>query len=263
MPTDVSHSLHGKWALVTGSSGGIGAAIATQLAAAKCNLILQGHRSTDKARKLATTLQKDGVNVVILPWDLANSANCQSLVDQAWSSAPLDILINCAGADVLTGEAEQWTFEQKLTALWNVDVQATILLSRAIGAKMKDRGQGTIINMGWSQAEIGMAGDSGEYFSTVKAAVAAFSRSLAKSLAPQVRVNCVAPGWIQTKWGETANDYWQQRAKSESLLARWGRSEDVARVVGFLASDESGFVNGQTINVDGGFAGSTKERGWS
>lgn len=263
MPANVSQSFHGKWALVTGGSGGIGAAIATQLAAAKCNLILQGHRHKDEARKLAAMLQQEGVHVELIPCDLADSANCRTLTDQAWSIAPLDILVNCAGADVLTGDAAQGNFEQKLTALWNVDVQATILLSRAIGAKMKERGQGTVINIGWSQAEIGMAGDSGEYFSTVKAAVAAFSRSLAKSLAPSVRVNCVAPGWIQTKWGESASDYWQQRAKSESLLARWGQPDDVARVVRFLASEESAFVNGQTIHVDGGFAGSADERGWS
>ncbi len=260
MSADVSQSLQGKWALVTGSSGGIGAAIATQLATAKCNLILQGHRHVDEARKLTTLLQREDVNIEWIACDLADVAQCQVLAAKAWTIGPLDILVNCAGADVLTGDASKWDFEKKLAALWSVDVQATIMLSRAVGSNMKKRGHGTIINIGWSQAEAGMAGDSGEYFSTVKAAVAAFSRSLAKSLAPTVRVNCVAPGWIQTRWGEGASNFWQQRAQSESLLARWGQPVDVAHVVRFLASEESAFVNGQTIHVDGGFAGSADKR---
>jgi 3-oxoacyl-[acyl-carrier protein] reductase len=171
--------------------------------------------------------------------------------------------VNTAGVDVLTGDAAQLPFEQKLAALWQVDVEATICLSRGIGQRMKDRGQGSIVNIGWSQVDTGMAGESGEYFGAVKGAVTAFTKSLAKSLAPHVRVNCVAPGWIQTAWGSTASEYWQDRARRESLLSRWGQPEDVARVVRFLASDEAGFVNGQVINVDGGFAGASDDRHWS
>ena len=109
-----------------------------------------------------------------------------------------------------------------------------------------------ILNMGWDQAERGMAGDSGELFATAKGAVMAFTRSLARSLAPTVRVNCLAPGWIKTKWGEQASRYWQDRAANESLLARWGTPEDVARVARFLASPAAVFINGQTIAINGG-----------
>lgn len=80
----------------------------------------------------------------------------------------------------------------------------------------------------------------------------AFTRSLARSSAPSVRVNCVAPGWIRTRWGDDTSDYWNARAQGESLLNRWGKPEDVGRVVRFLASEEAEFVNGQTINVNGG-----------
>lgn len=260
---DKSKSLVGQWALITGSTGGIGAAIARELAAAGASVILQGSRHIDNAEKLAAELRKLPISVEILAADLANGEARDALIENAWSFAPLDVLVNTAGADVLTGSAADWSFEQKLAALWQVDVEATIHLSRACGQRMRDRGRGSIVNIGWSQADTGMAGDSGEYFSTVKGAVAAFTKSLAKSLAPQVRVNCVAPGWIQTRWGDSASDYWQNRAKSESLLERWGQPTDVAHVVRFLASEDAAFVNGQVISVDGGFAGSATNRKWS
>ncbi len=118
---------------------------------------------------------------------------------------------------------------------------------------MKDRGSGVILNIGWDRALHGMEGDSGELFAATKGAVMAFTASLAKSLAPQVRVNCLAPGWIKTKWGEKAPDYWHQRAVGESLLRRWGTPEDVARVARFLASPAAAFVTGQVIPVNGGY----------
>jgi 3-oxoacyl-[acyl-carrier protein] reductase len=80
-----------------------------------------------------------------------------------------------------------------------------------------------------------------------------FSRSLARSLAPKVRVNCVAPGWIKTAWGAHASDVWQQRAVRESMLGRWGEPADIAAAVHFLVSPDAGFVTGQVVNVNGGF----------
>jgi NAD(P)-dependent dehydrogenase (short-subunit alcohol dehydrogenase family) len=126
-------------------------------------------------------------------------------------------------------------------------------MSRTAGARMKARGSGIILNIGWDQAEHGMAGDSGEMFAAVKGAVMSFSKSLAQSLAPEVRVNCLAPGWIRTAWGERASEYWQQRAVRQSLRARWGTPEDVARTALFLASPAADFVTGQVISVNGGF----------
>jgi len=82
--------------------------------------------------------------------------------------------------------------------------------------------------------------------------VMAFTKSLACSLAPEVRVNCLAPGWIKTAWGEHASECWQERARRESLLQRWGTPEDVARVARFLASPAAEFITGQVIPVNGG-----------
>jgi 3-oxoacyl-[acyl-carrier protein] reductase len=152
----------------------------------------------------------------------------------------------------LTGPVAETSFEEKLASLWKVDVVATLRMSRDVGRRMKERGHGAILNMGWDQAETGMEGDSGELFGAAKGAVMAATRSLAKSLAPQVRVNCVAPGWIQTEWGQTASEDWQQRAIGESLLARWGQPEDVARVAHFLVSPAATFINGQIVPINGG-----------
>ena len=81
----------------------------------------------------------------------------------------------------------------------------------------------------------------------------AFTRSLTQSLAPEVRVNCLAPGWIRTAWGERASEYWQERAVRQSLRGRWGTPEDVARAAVFLASPAADFITGQVIPVNGGF----------
>jgi NAD(P)-dependent dehydrogenase (short-subunit alcohol dehydrogenase family) len=160
--------------------------------------------------------------------------------------------VNNAGADTLTGEAAQWPFDRKLAELIAVDVTATMLLSREVGQRMKLAGGGVIVNMGWDQAETGMEGDSGQLFAASKAAVMAFSKSLALSMAPQVRVNCVAPGWIRTAWGEGASGRWQDRVRRETPLERWGLPEDVARTVRWLVSPAANFITGQVIRINGG-----------
>ncbi len=124
---------------------------------------------------------------------------------------------------------------------------------------MQAQGSGAIVNIGWDQAATGMAGDSGELFAAVKGAIMAFTKSAAHSLAPQVRVNCVAPGWIKTAWGDQASSAWQQRAEHEALLQRWGTPEDIASAVAYLISPAASFVTGQILNVNGGFRGSFAE----
>ncbi len=245
--------LTGLRALVTGSTSGIGRAIALALADGGADVIVHGRRSPERATAVANEARNRSVRSEILLADLRDPAACQRLVEEAWKVwQGFDVWINNAGADTLTGEAARWPFERKLEELWAVDVNATLLLARAAGQRMKHEGGGVILNMGWDQAETGMEGDSGELFATVKGAVMAFSRSLAMSLAPEVRVNCLAPGWIRTAWGESASSVWQKRVRRETPLARWGTPEDVAATARWLASPQAAFLTGQVVRINGG-----------
>jgi 3-oxoacyl-[acyl-carrier protein] reductase len=252
---DGAEILIGQTAVVTGSSSGIGRAIALTLADAGANVLVHTRQNGRDAKDVALHTRSRGRDSRVVLADLSDSGEQDRFVEDAWNWRPIDIWINNAGADVLTGAAANWSFEDKLSALWKVDVVASLRLSRAAGRKMRERGHGVILNMGWDQADTGMAGDSGEFFAAVKGAVMAATRGLAKSLAPQVRVNCIAPGWIRTEWGQQASADWQDRAKRESLLARWGEPEDVARVACFLVSPAASFINGQIIPINGGRAG--------
>ena len=250
--------LTGKTAVVTGSSRGIGRAIALELAEAGAHVLIHARASTSAAEEVAEAVRRQGCEAAVIPADLADPAAFGPLVEQAWSwRGGIDIWINNAGGDVLTGEAAEWAFEEKLDYLWRVEVRGTACLSRLVGPRMQAAYRGgdrpVILNMGWDQAEQGMGGDSGELFAAVKGGVMAFSRSLARSLAPEVRVNCLAPGWIRTAWGERASDFWQEHARNDSLLGRWGTPEDVARVARFLASPAAEFVNAQVVPINGGF----------
>jgi NAD(P)-dependent dehydrogenase (short-subunit alcohol dehydrogenase family) len=239
-------------ALITGATSGIGRATAISLAAAGAWVIVHGRR-TGAARIVAQECLIRAGHSHFIAADLKESEALSRLVGESWSHWDgLDILVSFAGADTLTGTARNSDFDAKLDELWEVDVVATIRLCRDIGRCMREQGAGAIITIGWDQAEPGMEGDSGQLFSATKAAVISFSRSLALSLAPEVRVNCLAPGWIRTAWGESASQVWHDRVHAETPLSRWGTPEDVAQAARWLASPAAAFITGQTIRVNGG-----------
>jgi 3-oxoacyl-[acyl-carrier protein] reductase len=238
---------------VTGSTSGIGLAIAERMAQAGAWIIVHGRRQEERARIHAGRLRAYDIATHWLMADLRCPDQVTALAKAAWNLWDgLDVLVCNAGADILTGEAAHWSFEQKLEELWRVDVWSTIQLTRDLGHRMRQQGRGVIVTMGWDQAETGMEGESGQLFAAAKGAVMCFTRSLALSLAPHVRVNAVAPGWIKTAWGEGASEAWQQRVLRETPMGRWGLPDDVAAAVVWLVSPAAEFVTGQIVRVNGG-----------
>lgn len=245
-------------AVVTGGSSGIGRAICLSLAEAGVDhLLVHYRRNRDGAEATATAAEEFGCRAIVTQADLAVSEDVRRLADAAFEQLPsVSTWVNNAGADVLTGDAGELSFQEKLDRLLAVDLVGTVRLSRDIGSRMAAQPlerPPSMVFIGWDQAPHGMEGDAGQMFGPVKAAVMAFAASLAQTLAPQVRVNTVAPGWIRTAWGETASDEWDRRAKGQALMRRWGTAEDVARAVRFAADPANTFLTGQTFEVNGGW----------
>lgn len=245
--------LQGLRTAVLGSTSGIGRAVALALADAGADVIVHGRASRDQAQQLASEIRAREVSCEVLMTDLADRRQCDRFTQEAWNVwGGLDAWLQIAGADILTGPGRELDFDAKLDRLLAVDVVATLRMTRDIGRRMFSQGSGSIVTMGWDQAETGMEGDSGELFAATKGAVMAFTRSLALSLAPRVRVNALAPGWIKTSWGETTSSVWHERVIRETPLGRWGSPEDVAEAARFLAGPRSSFVTGQIVRVNGG-----------
>ena len=239
--------------IITGASSGIGRAIALAFAKQGASVGIHYGHSQAAAESVKKLCDEQTANTALLTADLTNLSSVNRLTDEAWQLwGGVDVWINNAGVDLLTGPQSRLDYSEKLQLLLDVDVRATMLLSKQIGRRMSENGSGLILNIGWDQADRGMEGDSGELFAAAKNAVMGFSRSLALSLAPRVRVNCIAPGWIRTAWGEQASDAWQQRVFRETPLQRWGTPEDIASVATFLASPAADYITGQVINVNGG-----------
>jgi 3-oxoacyl-[acyl-carrier protein] reductase len=239
---------------VTGASSGIGRAIAETFAAQGATVLLTHRASRERAREVADAITARGGRAQIRQADLATRDGGEALVAAAREDlGGLDVWVNNAGADVLTGEAAAWEWERKLDALLAVDLKGTIACSYAVGEIMRSQERGgAIVNMSWDHVVTGMAGDDPQLFSAVKGGVLAFSKSLARRLAPDVRVNVLCPGWIETSFAEQADREFHRSVAQATPLGRWGRPQDVAGAALYLASPEAAFVTGQAINVNGG-----------
>ncbi|MCA9046005.1 MAG: SDR family oxidoreductase [Planctomycetaceae bacterium] len=254
-------NFEGRRAVVTGASSGIERAIALELARHGADVAVHYARSEQRAREVVNEISALGRQAISLQADLSDVDHAE-FVSRCWNDfGPVDIWVNNAGVDLLTGDGPSYSFEEKLRLLLAIDVTGTVLLSRMVGQRMKRQREldednapasPCILNIGWDQADRGMEGDSAELFSTAKNAVMGFTRSLAVSLAPHVRVNCIAPGWIRTAWGDDAPDAWQDRVIRETPLKRWGMPEDIARLATFLVSPNAEYLTGQIINANGG-----------
>lgn len=245
-------ALSGKRIVVTGSSSGIGRAIAISCAQAGADVVISCRQSMAKAEAVAEEVRQLGRNADVFSVNIVSGWSREAFAKECFDSGPVDAIVNNAGADLLTGDLKDADFSTKLKVLLDVDVTGSIDLSRRFGSFFVEQGQGSILNIGWDQSDRGMEGDSGELFAAAKNAVMGFTRSLSLSLAPAVRVNCIAPGWIKTAWGDGASDYWQQRVMDETPLKKWGLPEDIANMARFLLSEDASFITGQVINVNGG-----------
>ena len=253
MPESPGRELLGLKVAVLGSTSGIGRAVALELASAGADVIVHGHRSTEKADEVATLIRRLGVRSTVLMADLADRAAGDSLVESAWNTwGGLDAWLQIAGADTLTGDAAKDPFDAKLDRLWAIDVVATIRLCRQVGRRMVEQGHGSIVTTGWDQAETGMEGDSGELFAATKGAIMTFTRSPVAEPCPPRSRQQHRPRLDQDRLG-------RHRVFS---LARPSPPRDPPRPLGnpprhrqcrpLPRRPGSSFLTGQTLRVNGG-----------
>lgn len=247
-------ALSGKRAVITGASSGIGRAMALAYARQGATLVVNYRRSREQARTLVDAITASGGNALALPADVADEGQVADLLQQSRNFlGGIDIWINNAGADILTGEGARDSDAGKLSRLMDVDLRGTVHCCWQVAPLMQEQGHGVILNMSWDLSLHGFHGRNPQMFAAVKAGIVGFSKSLALSYAPQVRVNVLAPGWIETSFAEDvmAQEYYQARL-DEIPLQRFGKPEDVAAAAVFLGSDAAAYITGQVINVNGG-----------
>jgi 3-oxoacyl-[acyl-carrier protein] reductase len=251
---DARDPLSGRAALVTGASSGIGRAIALACAAAGADVALTYRTNEAGAREVARAIAALGRHAVVIPLDLAVESSVRAVGPAARSAlGRLDVWINNAGADILTGKGAALSTVEKLDQLITVDLRGTMLASwEAVQILDAQDEGGVIINMSWDHVLTGMAGQNPQLYAAVKGGVLAFSKSLARSVAPRVRVNVLAPGWIETSFGAGADDSLRREVVASTPLKRWGVPEDVAGAAVFLASPAAAFLTGQMMLVGGG-----------
>ena len=246
--------LAGRAVLVTGASSGIGRAIAIGVARAGADVALTYRANADGARETEVQICALGRRAATFQLDIADE-NAIARIGPAVrdSLGRLDVWINNAGADILTGSAASLSDIEKMDRLLAVDLRGTIVASwRAAEVLAAQPDGGVIINMSWDHVLTGMPGTNPQLFAAVKGGVLAFSKSLARSVAPRVRVNVLAPGWIETSFATDLDPASRTAVAESTPLARWGTPDDVAGAAVFLASPAAAFITGQTLLVGGG-----------
>jgi NAD(P)-dependent dehydrogenase (short-subunit alcohol dehydrogenase family) len=245
-------ALAGRTALVTGSSAGIGAAVARVLAASGAEVVVSG-RDAERTREVVTAIGKAGGRAHALTADLgAEPAEIRAFAQRAEDAlgGSVDILVNNAG--VYPGTFTETVTDEEMQALWATNIRAPHVLVARLAPPMAERGSGVIVNIGSWMARVGVPNKA--LYPATKAAVEQLTRAWAAEYGPRgVRVNTVAPGATATRGNSAYADVLAEMTKLTPAGAPV-RPVDIAYAVRFLASEQAGFVHGATLDVDGGIA---------
>ncbi len=239
-----------KYALVTGASGGIGAAAVQELARRDWGVAIHYCESAGRAERLREELEPLGVPLMTVSADVSDEGQVRDMVEWVVERfGRLDGLVCCAGA-AHTGLISQIE-ERDWRRLFGVNVDGIHYCCRAVLPELLKRHSGSIVTVSSMWGQVGASCEAA--YSAAKGAAIAYTKALAKELGPSgIRVNCVAPGVIDTEMNAHLNRPDMDALAEETPLGRIGAPEEVARAIAFLAGDESSFITGQVLSPNGG-----------
>ena len=237
-------------ALVTGSSRGIGRAIALRLAREGAAVAVNYRERRDQANEVVDAITQAGGRAVAIAADVASAVDCTRLVEAARQAlGPIDILVNNAGV-FRKGDLADFDFAQ-MEGMRNVNVDGLVRVTRAVAGDMQARRWGRIVNVA-SIAGIGTSSVGTTFYAATKAAVITLTRRFALDLGPHgITVNAIAPGFIATDMAAQSGADFDAIA-GKAMLRRVGTPDDIAAAAAFLASEDAGFITAQLLTVDGG-----------
>lgn len=242
-----------KTVLITGASRGIGKEIALKFARmGGYNIILNYNQNEDKAVEVAEAVEKFGCRFLLCKANVAIESEVEEMVEKSLQTfGKIDVLVNNAGVSL--SKLFQKTSADEIAKIFGVNTFGVINCSKAVVPNMIENKSGKIINISSIWGRVGASMET--IYSASKGAVISFTLALAKELAPSnISVNCVCPGVINTDMLNCYSDKDKEELKNQTPLMRLGTPEDVANAVYFLAGENSSFITGQVITVDGGFA---------
>lgn len=245
-------SLNGKVAIVTGGTRGIGRAIALELAGNGADVAFSYAKNVEKAKEVEDEIKKLGVKALAMQSNVADFNQSKEMVNNAIKElGKIDLLVNNAG--ITRDKILMMMSEEDWKAVIDTNLSGVFNCSKAAVVPMMKQRSGSIINITSVSGLVGMAGQTN--YSSSKAGIVGFTKALAKEVARRgVRVNAVAPGFIETEMVQALDQKYMDEMLKLIPLGRVGKAEEVARVVSFLASDNASYITGHVINVDGGMA---------